>query len=137
MIPGKQLGYAAKLMSLKAYGCRRTLGVAQFDNFALRIHTRFGALEIVEPHVPYHTCPENTFVYGCDLRAGSVLDVLEKGGVVDDDRDPSFVLDARDTPRMLEMAAKTRAGTHRYWLLPPGAIRTEHGVQNPILEEAL
>jgi hypothetical protein len=128
VIPGKQLGYAAKLMSLKAYGCRRTLGVA---------HTRFGALEIVEPHVPYHTCPENTFVYGCDLRGGSVLDVLEKGGVVDDDRDPSFILDARDTSAMLEMAAKTRAGTHRYWLLPPGAIRTEHGVQNPILEESL
>jgi len=136
VIPGKQLGYASKLLSLKAYGCRKTLGVAQFDNFALRIHTRFGALEIVEPHVPYHTCPENTFVYGCDLRGGSVLDVLERGGVVDDDREPSFLLDSRDTERMVDMATRVRAGTHRYWLLPPGAVRTEAGVQCPILEES-
>lgn len=135
VIPGRQLGYASKLLSLKAYGCRKTLGVAQFDNFALRIHTRFGALEIVEPHVPYHTCPENTFVYGCDLRGGAALDILERGGVVDDDREPTFLLDARDTDTMIDMASKVRAGTHRYWLLPPGAIRTEHGVQNPILVE--
>jgi hypothetical protein len=137
VIPGKQLGYAAKLLSLKAYGCRQTLGVAQFDNFALRIHTRFGALGIEEPHVPYHTCPENTFVYACDLRGGSVLDTLERGGQVDDDREPTFMLEARDTERMMDMAEKVRAGTHKYYLLPPGAVRRDDGVWNPILEVPL
>lgn len=134
VIPGKQLGYAAKLLSLKAYGCRRTLGVAQFDNFALRIHTRFGALSIDEPLVPYHTCPENTFVYSCDLRGGQVLDMLERGDVVGDEREPTFWLDSRDTDTMVEMARKVRAGAARYLLLPPGAVRTDDGVINPILE---
>ena len=137
VIPSMQLGYASKLLSLKAYGCRRTAGVAQFDNFALRIHTRFGALEIEEPHVPYHTCPENTFVYACDLRGGHVLDVLERGGTVADARNPSFMLDARDTERMAEMGAKVRAGTHRYFLLPPGVVRLDGAVFNPILELAI
>jgi len=134
VIPGRQLGYAAKLLSLKAYGCRETLGVAQFDNFALRIHTRFGALRIEEPHVPYHTCPENTFVYACDLRGGAVLDTLERGGRVDDDREPSFMLESKDTERMIAMAENVRAGTHRYYLLPPGAVRRDDGVFSPILE---
>ena len=135
VVPGKKLGYASKLLSLKAYGARSALGIAQFDNFALRIHTRFGALEITEPLVPYHTCPDNTFVYRLDLRRGAVLDTLERGGVMDDAREPSFLLDAHDTEKMADMAARVRAGTHRYWLLPPGAMRMEGRVMNPILEE--
>jgi len=137
VLPGHKLGYASKLMSLKAYGCRRTLGVAQFDNFALRLHTRFGALEIIEPRVPYHTCPTNTFTYALDLRGGAVLDVLERGGAVQDPRSPTFMLDATDTPKMEWMAERRHAGVARYWLLPPGADRAEGHVLNPIFEELL
>jgi hypothetical protein len=137
VIPGHKLGYASKLMSLKAYGCRRTLGVAQFDNFALRLHTRFGALEIIEPRVPYHTCPTNTFTYALDLRGGAVLDVLERGGAIEDPRSASFLLDSQDTEKMTWMAERRHAGIARYWLLPPGADRSEGRVQNPIFEEIL
>jgi len=137
VLPGKKLGFASKVLSLKAYGCRSCLGVAQFDNFALRIHTRFGALQIVEPHVPYHTCPENSFVYGLDLKGGAVLDKLERGGQVDDDREATFTIGSRDTDKLREMSERTRAGSHRYWLLPPGAIRGAHGVTNPIFEEPI
>ena len=134
VMPGHKLGYAAKVMSLRAYGSRQTLGVAQYDNFSLRIHTRFGALRISEPLVPYHTCPDNTFVYRLDLRGGHILDRLDRGEVIDDNREPSFWLDATDTDRMREMAARTRAGTHDYWLLPPGAKREGSTILNPILE---
>ncbi len=135
VIPGKKVGFASKVLSLRAYGCRSTLGVAQFDNFALCLHTRFGALEILEPHVPYHTCPTNSFVYGLDLKGGAVLDILDRGGEVKDEREPSFWLDSQDTPAMQQMAAKVRAKTHRYWLLPPGVERTDDGVRCPVLEE--
>lgn len=134
VLGGHGLGYASKLLSLRAYGARHTLGVAQYDNFSLRIHTRFGALEITEPLVRYHTCPDNTFVYRLDLRGGFVLDRLERGEVVTDDREPTFWLDAVDTERMAEMAARVRAGTHRYWLLPPGAERYDGGIRCPIFE---
>ncbi len=137
VMKGFKLGYASKLLSLRAYGARYTLGVAQFDNFALRLHTRFGALQIVEPHVPYHTCPENSFVYKLDLRGGHVLDRLERGEVIADNREPTEWLDSNDTPRMIAMGTRVRAGTHRYWLLPPGAERREGSVFNPIYEEAM
>jgi hypothetical protein len=135
VLPGHGLGYASKLVSLRAYGARATLGVAQFDNVALRIHTRFGALEIVRPYVPFHTCPDNTFIYRLDLRGGEVLDRLERGEVVHDDRAPTFWLDAHDTERMITMSEATREGRARYWLLPPGVERDEHGVRCPIHEE--
>lgn len=135
VVPGHQLGYASKLISLRAYGAGSCLGVAQFDNFALRIHTRFGALEITQPFVPYHTCPHNTFVYRLDLRRGEVLDRLERGEVIADAREPTFWLDSLDTPKMQEMSANVRAGTHRYWLLPPGVERADGRVHNPIFEE--
>jgi len=136
VLPGRKLGFASKVLSLKAYGCRSCLGVAQFNNFALRIHTRFGALEIIEPHVPYHTCPTNSFVYALNLQGGAVLDMLDRGGRIEDPREPTFMLGARDTPKMKEMAEGARTGSYRYWLLPPGVIR-EDGVQNPIFAEPL
>jgi len=137
VIPSRQIGYASKLLSLRAYGCSSTLGVAQFDNYALRIHTRFGALELVEPHIPYHTCTVNSFVYACDLQGGKVLDTLERGEVVPVDREPTFMLAAKDTEKMQDMARRVAAGECRYWLLPPGAVRTDEGIRNPIYEERL
>jgi hypothetical protein len=134
VLGGYGLGYASKLLSLRAYGARYTLGVAQYDNFALRIHTRFGALELTEPFVPYHTCPDNTFVYRLDLRGGHVLDRLERGEVLADEREPTFWLDSHDSERMVAMSENVRAGTHRYWLLPPGADRYEGGIRCPIFE---
>lgn len=134
VLPGHALGYAAKILSLRAYGARRTLGVAQYDNFALRIHTRFGALQITEPFVPYHTCPDNTFVYALDLRGGFVLDRLERGEVIADDREPTFWLRSDDSEAMRAMGENVRAGTHAYFLLPPGAERRDGVVVNPILE---
>ena len=47
------------------------------------------------------------------------------------------MLESRDTERMMDMAEKVRAGTHKYFLLPPGAIRRDDGVWNPILEVVL
>jgi hypothetical protein len=137
VLSGMKLGYASKLLSLRAYGARSTLGVAQFDNFALKIHTRFGALEITQPFVPYHTCPDNTFVYKLNLRRGEVLDQLERGQFIPDAREPTFWLDALDTERMREMSANVRGGTHRYWLLPPGATRREGRIMNPVFEEKI
>ena len=65
------------------------------------------------------------------------VDKLERGGQVDDEREASFTIGSRDTDKIREMAERTREGSHRYWLLPPGAIRGEHGVTNPIFEEVL
>jgi hypothetical protein len=35
---------------------------------------------------------------------------------------------------MVAMSENVRAGTHRYWLLPPGADRYEGGIRCPIFE---
>ena len=69
-------------------------------------------------------------------RAKAVLDKLERGGKVEDHREPTFVLDSQDTGKMKQMAQRTRERSHRYWLLPPGAVRDD-GVCNPIFEEEL
>jgi len=134
VLPGYKLGFLSKVLSLAAYRANATLGVAQFDNFALRIHTRFGELEILEPHVPFHTRSANTFVYRCEIGESTLQQALGPRAPTEE---PSFLLGAQDTARMEDMAAKVAAGTHRYWLMSPGARRTEHGVVNPIREQRL
>lgn len=136
ILPGHQLGFASKLLSLAAYGAESTLGVAQYDNFALRLHTRFGNLEIVDANVPYHTKPENTFVYRLRPNQDITLDDLAKGAVPAE-QEPSFLMDAGDTRQMERMAARIRAKTHKYTLLAPGVFRHKGRLVNPILETPL
>lgn len=61
--PGRHLGLAAKLLGLAALGATEALGVTQYDNPALRSHTRLGDLEVVEPTLAFHSRPDVSFLY--------------------------------------------------------------------------
>lgn len=134
VLPGHQLGFASKLVSLAAYKADSTLGVAQYDSGALRIHTRFGRLELVQPLANGHTHPERTFVYRLDLRDPTWLKSLSEGATLPADR-PTMLLDPTDTAQVRQLDARVRAGTHRYWLLPPGRVLDGDRWLNPIQEE--
>ncbi len=135
VMSGHRLGLASKLVSLAAYGASSTLGVAQYDNYSLKMHTLFGPLELVEPFVPYHTIPDRTFTYrlaGIDEAMLARVDA----GVRPPITEPSFLLDADDAATMEEMAEATRAGEARFHLLAPGVIRREGRVLAPILRSS-
>jgi hypothetical protein len=134
VLPGSQLGFASKLVSLAAYKAESTLGVAQYDNGSLRIHTRFGPLELVQPMASGHTWPERTFVYRLDLRDPTWLKSLADGATLPADA-PTMLLDPDDVGKLRQIDARVRAGTHRYWLLPPGRVLEGDRWLNPILEQ--
>src|SRR6185437_9470567 len=51
-IPG--LGTTTKALGLEVYGARTLTGVAQFTDQALRVHRRFGPMEIMAPTLDLH-----------------------------------------------------------------------------------
>ncbi len=114
---GERLGVATKALALAAYGAQRTLGVCQYDSPALRVHTAFGPLRIVDPRVEYHSKPHTTFVYALD----DVPAVL-------DGRFPSvagepvnFATDSLADLRPYVEAS--RSGLGYLWILPPGLAK--------------
>ncbi|HMV68880.1 MAG TPA: hypothetical protein PKA64_18675, partial [Myxococcota bacterium] len=118
VLPGLGLGLACKLLGLVACGARRALGVTQYDNPALRTHTRLGPLVIVEPTVPLHSRPDATFLYEITRPdIGWHVDPLVGHGAPDILHDPD-ALQASDTVRSLHAAAV--AAGRRLVVLPPG-----------------
>jgi hypothetical protein len=114
-LPG--LGTTAKGVALEVYRADRLTGVAQFTDQALRVHRRFGPMEIMAPTLDLHPVPHTmvyrTHVYGPEA-----------------DQAPTMWLDARDLDVQREMQAKVDAGTTRYFILSPGLADG----QVPILE---
>jgi hypothetical protein len=114
-IPG--LGSTTKGLGLEVYRARTLTGVAQFTDQAIRVHRKFGRMEIVSAVLDLHPVP-HTLVYRTDVH--------------DDDsqRAPSTWMDSRDLDFQQEMQAKIDAGTSRFFVLSPGFV--DHRV--PILE---
>ena len=119
LLPGLGLGTVAKGVAIGAYRARSMQGVTQYSNPALRIHRKWGRMRLLAATVPMHDVP-NSLVYGTDL-------------FVDDDREPSFLLDARDAARQNLMQQRLDAQTHAYFVMSPGLTRDE---RIPILEVA-
>jgi len=114
-IPG--LGTTTKGLGLEVYRAHTLTGVAQFTDQALRVHRRFGPMEIMAPTLDLHPVPHTmayrTQVYGPESEEA-----------------PTIWLHARDLDAQREMQAKVDAGTSRYFILPPGLADG----QVPILE---
>lgn len=104
-IPG--LGTTVKGVALEIYGARTLTGVAQFTDQALRVHRRFGPMEIMAPTLDLHPVPHTmiyrTAVYGHE-----------------GDQTPTMWMDARDLDAQRAMQAKVDAGTSRFHILSPG-----------------
>ena len=125
LMPAVGLGQAAKALALSAYRADKLDGVTQYDNSALKVHTRFGALKILVATVPFHTSP-GSFVYQSDFADA----VGTPGGT-----EPSFLLDPFDYERQRAMQKAIEAGDSEFCLLPPGHVVENGKTYVPILEK--
>jgi hypothetical protein len=114
-IPG--LGTTAKGLALEVYGAQRLLGVAQFSDQGLRVHRRFGPMELVAPTLDLHPVP-HTMIYRTHVHGEEPA------------QEPSFWMHCRDGETQRTMQARVDAATHRYFILSPGLVDD----QVPILE---
>jgi hypothetical protein len=114
-IPG--LGTTTKGLGLEVYRAKTLTGVAQFTDQAIRVHRKFGRMEVVSAVLDLHPVP-HTLVYRTDVH--------------DDDGEvtPTTWMDSRDLELQREMQAKIDAGASRYYVLSPGFVDN----RVPILE---
>jgi hypothetical protein len=123
LMPKVGLGHATKALALSAYRARRLDGVTQYDNSALKVHTRFGALRILVATVPFHTSP-GSFIYESDFDSAADTVVAR----------PSFLLDPFDYERQRDMQKAIEAGRSKFYVLKPGHLLDDGRLRVPILE---
>ncbi|MFI5497347.1 hypothetical protein [Actinoplanes sp. NPDC051859] len=117
------LGRALKALALSVYQAQKLDGVTQYDNTALRVHTRFGRLRIMVATVPFHTSP-GSFVYENDFTAP----------VARTEPEPTFLLDPFDYERQRAMQKAIEARRSTYYVLAPGHLVQDGTSFVPILE---
>jgi hypothetical protein len=122
LMPSVGLGRVVKALALSAYRTRKLDGVTQYDNSALKVHTRFGPLRVLVATVPFHTSP-GSFVYETDLAAGGVTPA-----------EPSFLLDPLDYERQRAMQKAIEGGRSEFHVLPPGHVTRDGITYVPVLE---
>lgn len=117
-IPG--LGTVAKGLALLAYGARTLTGVTQFYDPALRVHRKFGPMRllaaVLDLHPVRHTMAYRTEVFGPETELV-----------------PTLLLDPRDHEAQWALQQRLDAGTHEYFILPPGLVDD----RVPILERRI
>ena len=118
-IPG--LGTTAKGLGLLAYGAQTLTGVTQFYDPALRVHRKFGPMQLLAAVLDLHSVP-HTMAYRTDVFGPEAADPAHA--------EPTLMLDARDLDAQWELQRRLDAGTHEFFVLPPGLV----GDQVPILE---
>lgn len=127
VLPRSGLGFLIKALGLRVYGVDCLSGTTQYDNMALRVHTKFGPARLLSALSEIHTA-EHTLVYQTDCRAW-----FAGGGYDERESEPSWVISATDSECHTEMQAMIDAKSHSLWILPPGVIVEEGDRRVPIL----
>lgn len=131
-LPGQGIATRTKALAMAIYGARTQIGVTQFYNPAIRVHVRFGAMEMMIHRPPVHTYPEDSFVYRIELPPREVLVNMARGADVFGQSDiPEGVRWEFDPDNEVMQG---RLSGHlkedgQVWLIPPGWRATEDGCE--------
>lgn len=129
---GHGVATRTKALALAIYGAERQIGVTQFYNPAIRVHVRFGAMEVLLHRPSVHTYPEDSFVYQLQLPPREVLINMARGDdVFGESNFPDGVrwdLDPYNEMMQGRLARHLEEGGQAF-LVPPGWRATEDGCE--------
>lgn len=126
-VPTLGLGFVAKALALACYRAKLLCGITQYDNIALRTHTRFGPARVQAAVVHLHTAP-GSLIYETDFERWH-------SRAVDSDPmpDPTWFVSVRDTSRHNELQEMINARSQTITILPPGIVIHDEKRLVPIL----
>jgi hypothetical protein len=131
-VPGRGVATRTKALGLLVMGARRQIGVTQFENPSIRVHVRFGSMEVKIHRPIVHTHSDDTFVYSLDLPSDDQMSEMARGesefgaGDLPPGQRWSFLHDDELAHGRLRQHLQ-RGG--RAWVIPPGWRATEEGYE--------
>jgi hypothetical protein len=125
------LGTLTKALAIEVYGAKEMMGVAQYDNKSLKVHSKFGDMEILSALSPAHSLPDMTFVYKLSIKEDTVKKALEKSSASEKSV-PDFYLNPFDLAAKKAMHKDITTGNCNYFILWPGLVECENDYSVPI-----
>jgi hypothetical protein len=138
-IEGRGLGLRTKALAMALYDARAVVGVTQFDNPAIAVHTRLGPMDIRVHRPAVHTHAASSLVYRTRLPSREKLCALARGERPESSPAPGgtrWTFDPDAEADHERLAAHLEAG-RRAWIVAPGWRRDARGdVQIELVLEA-
>jgi hypothetical protein len=103
------LGSITKALALKTFRCALQVGATQWTSPALRIHSRFGPLELMSAWTPAHSKPE-TLTYRFRVTDAKLRSALGDPTAIMPPREADFEIDATDTAALQRLQERLEAG---------------------------
>lgn len=131
-LQGQGLATRTKALALAVYEATSQVGVTQFQNPAIRVHARFGPMEVLLHRPSMHTHPEESFVYRLELPDQETLLEMARGGV--EFGVPDRPEGVRWTFAPSDELHHGRLSSHladgrRAWIVSPGWRGTQNGCE--------
>lgn len=133
-ISGKGLATYSMALAVFAYDADIIRSVVQYDNIALKVHSKLGKLKLEVTSVPIHTLSENTFIYSVDVRdKDSLLNNLNQVTDMDKVVKTASLLFDSTSHEQLEIINNGLMSGSKYYILSPGLLNTPDGKRIPLL----
>lgn len=130
--PGQGLATRTKALALAVLNARQQVGVTQFNNPAIRVHARFGPMQVLIHRPRVHTHPEDSFVYKLQLPEQDMLVEMARGGaefgVPDRPEGRKWLFDPDSEQDHLRLATHIGRGG-KAWIVSPGWRGTSEGCE--------
>lgn len=131
-LSGQGIATRTKALALAVLEARTQIGVTQFNNPAIRVHARFGPMEILTHRPAVHTHPEESFIYRLELPDRDTLIEMAKGGVEfgipERPEGTKWLFEPSDEVQHLRLATHLSNGG-KVWIVSPGWRGTQDGCE--------
>lgn len=131
-LPNQGIATRTKALAMAVLDAKAQIGVTQFSNPAIRVHARFGPMEVLIHRPAIHTHTEDTFVYRLQLPELQMLESMAREVVeFGDRRRPEGVtwsFDPSDERAHVRLRSHLAEGG-RAWIVSPGWRGTTEGCE--------
>lgn len=131
-IANQGIATRTKALALAVLDAKAQIGVTQFANPAIRVHARFGPMEILLHRPAVHTHSEDSFVYRLELPDMKMLESMARDvvefGVANRPEGVTWSFDPDDERSHVRLATHLSDGG-RAWIVSPGWRGTSEGCQ--------
>jgi hypothetical protein len=135
----KGLATATMALGIHAYGAQKIKSVTQYDNHAIKVHSKFGDLSLESAQVSVHDLPNMTFVYSLNISNKEEIfsNIEKKVDIEEVKRNASFLLSHDDENLKKQMQYNLENKLSKYTILRPGIINVDGKNLIPIKEEKI
>jgi len=130
----KGLGFATEVVGFKIYNAHKIFSIAQYNNHAIKIHSKIANLNLITTTTPMHELSDQTFIYECNIPT-NLEKLLVNGNIKPKKYD--FLLNPNNKTMKNLIQKNISEKIAEYHIVYPGQIYQNHKLYITLIQKIL